>query len=458
MMYLCRRVNDLRIQTNKGGINMKKKIIISVISLACICCLAIGLIPAGADTSVISEEEIGAIVNTQTDTSLISSPFTEAVGQVRDSVVGINNYQTQSSSYGYGFGFGFGFGDDYGRQPSESLYGTGSGVVITSYGHVLTNYHVVEGASRITVTTSADSEEHEAVLLGYDSSLDIAILQVSGLNVKPVKLGDSDALQVGEWAIVIGNPLGEKFARTVTIGIVSAVDRQVTDTSYDRYYRRYTTTNTMIQVDAAINSGNSGGGLFNVLGQLMGIPARKYSSNSFIEADVDNIGMCIPINVAKPLIEEVLRGNGSQASSAGSPSAGNANTNESMLSKPRLGVTVVTLSSSATVKLPLGAFVRDVDENGPAAEAGIRKGDVIVAVNGSATSSSTALIGMLQGLKEGDTVTVQVYRANGAAEAIKDNTLDLNVIDPNGDYIDIQVTLRVIENQSSFLPIEVPAA
>ncbi|MBR6707806.1 MAG: trypsin-like peptidase domain-containing protein [Clostridia bacterium] len=434
---------------------MKKKVIISVISLACICCLAIGLIPAGADTSVISEEEIGAIVNTQTDTSLISSPFTEAVSQVRDSVVGINNYQTQSSSYGYGFGFGF--GGDYGRQPSESLYGTGSGVVITSYGHVLTNYHVVEGASRITVTTSADSEEHEAVLLGYDASLDIAILQVNGLNVKPVKLGDSDALQVGEWAIVIGNPLGEKFARTVTVGIVSAVDRQVTDTSYDRYYRRYTTTNTMIQVDAAINSGNSGGGMFNMLGQLMGIPARKYSSNSFIEADVDNIGMCIPINVAKPLIEEVLRGHGGQAASA-APAAGNNGTDTSMLNKPRLGVTVATLSSSATVKLPLGAFVREVDENSPAAEAGIRKGDVIVAVNGTDTPSASAVIGMLQGLKEGDVVTVKVYRANGAAEAIRENTLDLNAIDPNGEYIDIQVTLRVIENQSSFIPAQVPAA
>ncbi len=437
---------------------MKKKIIISVVSLACICCLALGLIPAGADTSVIPEEEIGAIVNTQTDTSLISSPFTEAVSLVRDSVVGINNYQTQSSSYGYGYGFGFGFGDDYGRQPTEKLYGTGSGVVITSYGHVLTNYHVVENANRITVTTSADSEEHEAVMLGYDASLDIAVLQVSDLNVKPVKLGDSDALQVGEWAIVIGNPLGENFARTVTVGIVSAVDRQVTDTSYDRYYRRYTTTNTMIQVDAAINSGNSGGGMFNVLGQLMGIPARKYSSNFFTEADVDNIGMCIPINVAKPLIEEVLRGHGGETASSAASSAGNAGTNESMLSKPRLGVTVTTLSSSATARLPLGAFVREVDENGPAAEAGIQKGDVIVAVNGKDTSSSSALINMLQGLNEGDVVTVKVYRAKGAAEAIRDNTLDLSVIDPDGEYIDIQVTLRVIGSQSSFVPALIPAA
>ncbi len=458
MMILHRKKNDS--DTNpQGGIDMKKKIIVSLLCLACACSLIIGLIPAGADTSAIPEEEISAIVNTQTDTAQVSSPFTEAVGKVRDSVVGINNYQmNQSSSYGYGFGYGFGFGDGYGRQePAEKLYATGSGVVITSYGHVLTNYHVVENASRITVTTSADNTEHDAALLGYDASLDIAILQVNGLNVQPVQLGDSDALQVGEWAIVIGNPLGEDFARTVTVGIVSAVDREVTDTNYDRYYRRYTTTNTMIQVDAAINSGNSGGGMFNVLGQLMGIPARKYSGNSLAGADVDNIGMCIPINVAKPLIEEVLRGRGTEAASASSAS-GNDSTDNSMVNKPRLGVTVSTLSTSATVKLPLGAIVISVDENGPAAEAGIQKGDVIVAVNDTDTPSSTAVIGMLQNLQEGDVVTVKVYRAKGADEAVSQNSLDLSVIDPDGEYIDIQVTLRVVGSQSSSVPTEIPAA
>ena len=434
---------------------MKKKGFIAIISLILVCAMTAGVVfmTAGADTATIPEDEISGIVNTTTDTSLVTSPFTDAVGKVRDSVVGINNYQSQYS-YGYGFGYDDIFG---GRQGGERLTSTGSGVVITSYGHILTNYHVVENASRITVTTAKDSEEHEGIVVGFDSDLDIAIIQVEGLDIPPVQLGDSDALQVGEWAIVVGNPLGEAFARTVTVGIVSAVDRQVTDTAYDRYNRRYTTTNTMIQTDAAINNGNSGGGMFNTLGQLMGIPSRKYSTRSFSEADVDNIGMCIPINVAKPLIEEVLRGynRGSQSASDNSrrdaeeEEARSGGTDNSMVNKPRLGVTVSTLSAYATVKLPLGAIVISVDEGGPAAEAGIQKGDVIVAVNDKDTPSSSAVIGMLQDLREGDTVTVRVYRAKGAAEAIGENSLDLNAIDPDGEYIDIQVVLRIVGSQSS---------
>lgn len=435
---------------------MKKKGFIAIISLILVCAMTAGVVfmTAGADTATIPEDEISGIVNTTTDTSLVTSPFTDAVGKVRDSVVGINNYQSQ-----YSYGYGFGYDDIFGgrQQGGERLTSTGSGVVISAYGHVLTNYHVVENASRITVTTAKDSEEHEGIVVGFDSDLDIAIIQVEGLDIPPVPLGDSDALQVGEWAIVVGNPLGEAFARTVTVGIVSAVDRQVTDTAYDRYNRRYTTTNTMIQTDAAINNGNSGGGMFNTLGQLMGIPSRKYSTRSFSEADVDNIGMCIPINVAKPLIEEVLRGynRGSQSASDNSrrdaeeEEARSGGTDNSMVNKPRLGVTVSTLSAYATVKLPLGAIVISVDEGGPAAEAGIQKGDVIVAVNDKDTPSSSAVIGMLQDLREGDTVTVKVYRAKGAAEAIGENSLDLNAIDPDGEYIDIQVVLRIVGSQSS---------
>ncbi len=398
---------------------------------------------ANEDPRTISEEEIDSIINTTTDTSLVESPFLSVTEKVRDSVVGINNYQVSSGYYGYGFGYGY--GRDQGR---ESLYATGSGVVITSYGHVLTNYHVIENASRITVTIANDENEYPAELAGYDADKDIAILVVKGLNVAPVTLGDSDSLQVGEWAIVIGNPLSENFARTVTVGVVSALDRQVTDTNYDSYGRRYRNTNTMIQVDAAINSGNSGGGMFNTLGQLQGIPARKYSSNSFFSGtSVENIAMCIPINTAKPLIEEVLRNYSGTALSASGTNSGD----DSMLSKPRLGVTVTTLSSSTTDKLPLGALVLNVEEGSPAAEAGMMVGDVIVAVDGSVTSSSSALIEKVKEYKEGDTINVKVYRAAGMEEALGDGTsLDLEKIG-DGDYIDVSVTLRIIGNQASKL-------
>ena len=406
-----------------------------VLSMAMILCAMAA--PAGADT-LIPEDEISAIVNTQTDQSLVTSPFTMVASQVRNSVVGINNYQTKVPSSYYGFGFGYGYGN---QQPVEQLAGTGSGVVVTKYGHVLTNYHVVEEASRITVTVNGEDKEYAAVVVGFDADQDIAVLQVSELELPPVALGDSDALQVGEWAIVIGNPLGEEFARTVTVGVVSAIDRQLEDTNYDRYGRRYTTTNTMIQVDAAINSGNSGGGMFNVLGQLQGIPARKYSSNSmYSSTTVDNIGFCIPINVAKPLIEDVLRNyDGTDPNLPKEQQSANGD----MLNKPRLGVSVYSLSSAVTEKLPMGSFVSEVEDHSPAQEGGIQVGDVIVAVDDETCSSSNALITKLQQYKEGDVITVKVYRAEGMQDFYEHQ--DLSKVG-EGEYLDLTITLRVIDN------------
>lgn len=416
---------------------MKKNRLFGIVALvlSLVMIFAAATVSAGADT-VVSEDEISAIVNTQTDQTLVTSPFTQVASQVRNSVVGINNYQTITSYYGYGFGYG-----SRQQQSVEQLAGTGSGVVVTKYGHVLTNYHVVEDATRLTVTVAGEEKEYAAVVVGFDADQDIAVLQVSNLKLPPVPLGDSDALQVGEWAIVIGNPLGEEFARTVTVGVVSALDRELEDTNYDRFGRRYTTTNTMIQVDAAINSGNSGGGMFNVLGQLQGIPARKYASNSFYSATtVDNIGFCIPVNVAKPLIEEVLRNYDGSDPAGESQQAADI---DSMLSKPRLGVSVYSLSSTVTEKLPMGSFVSEVEANSPAQEGGIRVGDVIVAVDDVTCSSSNALITKLQEYKEGDVITVKVYRAEGM-EDFYDHQ-DLSKVG-EGEYIDLTITLRVIEN------------
>ena len=405
--------------------------------------IATTLINAGAASNTISEAEIDAIVNTTTDASQVTSPFLEVASQVRNSVVGVNNYTTTSSFYGFGYGYGYGRRNS---EPRESLAGTGSGVVISNYGHVLTNYHVVEGASRVTVTTATDESEHEATVVGYDSDLDIAVLQVPGLNLKAVSLGDSDQLQVGEWAIVIGNPLGEDFARTLTVGVVSAIDRTVQDTTTDRYGRRTVINNTMIQVDAASNSGNSGGGLFNTLGQLQGIPARKYSSNGFFSASIDNIGMCIPINVAKPLIEQVLKDyDGSAVNAADAARNGDQPTvNSPLQGKPRLGVTVSTFNGTNNV-LPMGAVVKDVDEGSPAANGGIQPGDIIVEVDGTIISSHTALTQKLAGYNEGDQIAVKVYRDEGLASQISQSSIDLSQCG-NGEYVELTVTLRVIDD------------
>ena len=412
--------------------------------------ITVTLVSAGAAGNTLTEEEISAIVNTSTDASQVTSPFIQVADQVRNSVVGVNNYAMASSYYNYGFGYGYGFGRGDQNQSRERLTGTGSGVTISNYGHVLTNYHVVEGATRVTVTTALDEEEHEATVVAYDADLDVAVLLVPGLNLPAVALGDSDQMQVGEWAIVIGNPLGESFARTMTVGVVSALDREVTDSTTDRYGRRTSITNTMIQVDAAINNGNSGGGLFNTLGQLQGIPARKYSSNSLYSADVDNIGMCIPINVAKPLIEQALRDyNGeTDVQRAGKgPENASGSTTSPLNGKPRLGVTVSTISSAGQSVLPNGAFVRNVEKNSPAAEGGIQPGDIIVEVDGTVVSSNSDLISKLGGYQEGDSISVKVYRDPDLAAQAEQTSIDLTDVG-DGEYVDLTVVLRVIDNQN----------
>lgn len=398
------------------------------------------VLSAGADSDTIPQEEIDTIVNTTTDSSQVTSPFTQVAEKVRNSVVGVNNYTVRRNNSYYGFGYGYGYGNG---TSQETLAGTGSGVVISKYGHVLTNYHVIEDATRVTVTIANDESEHEAIVAGYDEDLDVAVLMVPGLELDPVPLGDSDQLQVGEWAIVIGNPLGEEFARTMTVGVVSALDREVTDTGYDRYGRRTNITNTMIQVDAAINSGNSGGGMFNVLGQLQGIPARKYSASGFSETTIDNIGMCIPINVAKPLIESVLQAyNGS---TPGTNTASNGNIQSPLQGKPRLGVTGTTLNSTGNGKVPLGAFITAVDAGSPAEAGGMKPGDIIVEVDGTVVSNMTALQNKLNGYNEGDTITVKVFRDEGLAKQVDQQYITLSEIG-EGEYIDLTITLRIVDN------------
>ena len=409
-----------------------------VLALVLALTLMAGAVALAADGSALSKDEIDKIVNTTTDASKVTSPFTQVANQVRGSVVGINNYQMTRNSYYDYYGWGFGYGGRN-NEAEERKYATGSGVVVSNYGHVLTNYHVVEDATRITVTIADSEKEYDASLVSYSEDEDIAVLLVADLPVAPVELGDSDQLQVGEYAVVIGNPLSELFARTVTVGIVSALDRPITDTTYDAYGRRTKVTNSMIQVDAAINSGNSGGGMFNTLGQLMGIPARKYSNsgNSFFSsgASVENIGMCIPINVAKPYIREALeKYNGAQdVRSASSASSEN---------RPMLGVTIFSVNSNGI--LPNGAIVREVSDNSNAQRGGIEVGDIIVEINGTKIASSNELSSYIRTCSENDELTVKVYRLPGLKDHFTDRGIDLEGLDTEGKdeyYHTLTVTL-----------------
>ena len=365
--------------------------------------------------------------------TVVTSPFTEAVEKVRGSVVGVNNYTTYRSSY-YGFGFGYGR-DDYADSSREVLQGSGSGVVVAD-GYVLTNYHVVEDATTLEVTSG--DKVYAAELKGTDEAKDIAVLYVEGLDIEPVVLGDSDQLSVGDWAICIGNPLS--FTGTTTVGVISALNREVTSSSTDAYGKR--AVNTMIQTDAAINAGNSGGGMFNVAGELIGIPSMKYTGSMFSGATVEGIGMAIPINEAKDLINDVLSGNGNVEGSTSNSTQGSASISTG--DKPRIGVTVSNLNPNSYAVaynlIPTGAYVQDVESGSPAEKAGVQVADIVVEVDGTRVSSMEKMTAILQSKQAGDTATLKVYRVEGGLDSYEDQTSI-----PDGEYIDLTVELAMLD-------------
>ena len=394
---------------------------------------------AGAETATITE-----------NSTVVASPFTEAVEKVHGSVVGVSNYTnyTNTNSYGglYGFGYGFGFGNGGSRGGEDSnrqvLQGTGSGVVVAK-GYVLTNYHVVENASMLEVTSGDDT--YSATVAGYDESLDLAVLKVEDLPLEPVVLGDSDALKVGDWAICIGNPLS--FTGTTTVGVISALNREVTSKSTDAYGRRTNNVNLMIQTDAAINAGNSGGGMFNVAGELVGVPSMKYTGSYYSAATVEGIGMAIPINAAKPLIEEVLSGK-TVANGASSADSTKDSSSVAPESRPRMGVKVQTISASnsgavAAGALPTGAYISEVEKDSPAEKAGLQVKDIVVEVDGTIVSSSQEMVNAMASKKAGDTVEIKYFRMEG--DESKWESYD----DIQDDYHTVTVELAMLDETHS---------
>lgn len=394
---------------------------------------------AGAETATITE-----------NSTVVASPFTEAVEKVHGSVVGVSNYTnyTNMNSYGglYGFGYGFGFGNGGSRGGEDSnrqvLQGTGSGVVVAK-GYVLTNYHVVENASMLEVTSGDNT--YSATVAGYDENLDLAVLKVEDLPLEPVVLGDSDALKVGDWAICIGNPLD--FTGTTTVGVISALNREITSKSTDAYGRKTNNVNRMIQTDAAINAGNSGGGMFNVAGELVGVPSMKYTGSYYSTSTVEGIGMAIPINAAKPLIEEVLSGK-TVANGASSADSTKDSSSVAPESRPRMGVQVKTISASnsgavAAGALPSGAYIDEVEKNSPAEKAGLKADDIVVEVDGTIVSSSQEMVNAMASKKAGDTVEIKYFRMEG--DQSKWESYD----DIEGDYHTVTVELAMLDEAHS---------
>lgn len=266
------------------------------------------------------------------------------------------------------------------RFDKRELRGIGSGMVIDGEGHILTNNHVVSGATKILIKM-ASGEEYEARLVGADSKTDLAVIQIKGFKGIPhLRFGDSDQLRVGEWVIAIGNPRG--LEQTVTAGIISAKHRTgITDpASYQDF----------IQTDAAINPGNSGGPLLNLTGEVIGVNAAIVSESGGFEG----IGFAIPSNMAAAISEALIKSGKVVRGWLG------------------LGLQEVTpsLVKNMNLKGTKGALVADVTKGGPAEKAGIKRGDVIVSLDGTAVESANDLRNRIAGSRVGKKVEVSLVR------------------------------------------------
>ncbi len=272
-----------------------------------------------------------------------------------------------------------------GQMPQNEMpaRGLGSGFIINASGTILTNAHVVADAQEVTVKLT-DKREFKAKVIGSDPQTDVAVLKIDAADLPTVKLGDSNSVRVGEWVMAIGSPYG--FENTVTSGIVSATSRSLPDGTYVPF----------IQTDAAVNPGNSGGPLFNMKGEVVGINSQIYSRSGGYQG----LSFAIPINVASNVENQLVK--------------------FGKVSRGRIGVTIQavnqSLAQSFGLKEARGALVSSVEKDGPAAKAGVEPGDVILKINGKAVANSSDLPLYIADIKPGTATKVEVWRKGDSRE------------------------------------------
>lgn len=314
----------------------------------------------------------------------------DIVEEAMPSVVGIASTFEYKSNSNSAFSWGWGSSS---TPESNEIKGTGTGIVMTADGYIITNAHVIYDDSEyqcgkavdVSVVFS-DKSELEAKIVGYDTESDIAVLKVDADNLTPATFGNSDELEVGELVIAIGNPLGFDLFGSVTSGIVSALNREISINEKQM---------KLIQTDAAINSGNSGGPLLNSCGQVIGINSAKMSSNYSSSASIEGLGFAIPISEAKNIIDDLI-------------SYGY------VTGKPQIGISCVDVDElySRYYNIPQGIWVREVEEGSAAEKAGIKVGDVIIGIEGEAVSSIKEMNGIKNKYKAGDEITLTISRSN----------------------------------------------
>lgn len=293
---------------------------------------------------------------------------------------------------------------------SQNIFGSlsesaseGSGIIYTEDGYIITNYHVISEAMnnstvKVYVTLPNTDEEIPATIVGGDSTTDLAVIKIDKTGLTKAEIGKSSELEVGDLAVAIGNPLGQEFAGSVTVGYISALNRTISTDG--RTYK-------LIQTDAAINPGNSGGALVNSQGQVIGINTVKIS-NSSSNTSVEGLGFAIPIDDAIEVIDELIQ--------------------NKKIVRPYIGINSIDIDS-ITAKLnniPEGIYVYSVVTNSPAAKANIQKGDIIVGIEGKDIKTTEELNEVKNSKKVGDEITLKIFR--------------------NNQNIDVKVTLESDEN------------
>lgn len=265
---------------------------------------------------------------------------------------------------------------------------SGSGFIISEDGYIVTNHHVIEGADTVQVALY-DGTVHDAEIIGSDASNDVAVLKIEATGLHPVSIGNSDEVSVGDQAVAIGNPLGT-LNFSMTAGYVSALNRDVGTGDVPI---------TMLQTDVAINSGNSGGPLFDMNGNVIGITTAKYSGNTSSGTTIEGLGFAIPINDAMSIVNDLIDYG-------------------YVTGQAYLGVGVINMDATTAkyYSLPAGVYVDSVTEGSCAEKAGVREADIITALGDQTVESYTDLAAALKDYKAGDTVTMTVYRGGQTVE------------------------------------------
>lgn len=387
---------------HRDGKKAKKiglRVVAAVLCCAVVSFASVGIFAAMIQTGLINVESTGSSdtaaftlykledSSQDSETVVNSSALTrqEAAQKMIPSVVCIQNYQISQQ----GFIFGYSNGED---SSSGSLAGEGSGIIISEDGYIVTNQHVIDGATNLQVVTS-DGMTYEATVVGEDTQTDLAVIKIDATGLTAAEFDSSSDLQVGDEVMAVGNPGGMQLNSTVTFGYVSALNRPVTnsDTGY---------TVNCIQTDAAINPGNSGGALVNMKGQVVGINSAKIVADGY-----EGLGFAIPIDDAQPIISDLTAYG-------------------YVRDRAALGISGQYIDS-ITARfngLPTGMYVAQITSSN-VSDAGIQEGDVIMQIDGKDVTSTESITAVVTSKKPGDTVTLQVGRPSTGEILTMDVTL-----------------------------------